>query len=303
MKLKIWFYILFFFCLSTVLGQIQPIAFPIPADEFVIYKEHRDSVRQLSFQIGCYEPKDTLSLRKLHNKANDARTKILQKEQHIYYVHAPIYLKIHRQDSETYYFLDDYYDPDMYGFQDSVSDNLLLITARYHLYLFDYKNKTLSNKLNPGLDQYEGEDAISGLYSALTVFNNSKFLLGNGQAFGIFCFDISDPAQPVELKQYQIPSEEHTAFYAFLYPKGNQQYDVLMVRVDSKSVSSRITRFYRKLEIIRYAARNICIANNAEGLPDVTTVGDYLIIQSDGGIHKVNLATGIVKDKIGNYMP
>ena len=71
----------------------------------------------------------------------------------------------------------------MFSFPDLPSDNLQIIAGRYAFYIYDIDKQTLSNELIPGLNQYEGEDAISGLYSGLTLFDNEKFLLGNVQVF------------------------------------------------------------------------------------------------------------------------
>lgn len=43
----------------------------------------------------------------------------------------------------------------------------------------------------------------NGLYNVLALFDNKLFLSGNVQGFCVFCFDLSNPKLPIELKQYK----------------------------------------------------------------------------------------------------
>src|SRR5690606_26780130 len=99
-----------------------------------------------------------------------------------------------------------------------------------------------------GVGQYQGEDAVSGLYSALTFFDHEKFILGNIQAFGIFCFNLRDYSQPIELKQYRISEENNGEYYAFFSPVDNGNFDIIVAQADLSSSSPNINRLYHKLK-------------------------------------------------------
>src|SRR5690606_28551222 len=84
----------------------------------------------------------------------------------------------------------------------NLSDGLLVFKTRYHFFIYDLENRQVTTRNTPGKHVYEGEDAISSLISALTFFDGGKFLLGCVQSYGVFCYDLSDPVHPVELRQY-----------------------------------------------------------------------------------------------------
>jgi len=217
------------------------------AEKFISYTEHTDSLNDIHYQVGTYNPADSPD------------------------IHLPIYLRIARQGSEKYYDLDTKYDPDMFSFPDLSSDRLVIIKGRYAFYVYDIHQQTLSRKLQPGLGQYEGEDAISGLYAGLTLFDNEKFILGNVQGFGVFCFDISDPADPVELMQYAVKkADEELPFYAFLYKTDSNLFDILCAQPDTSS-KSLIPRLYKRLKTVRYVAQGIALAI------DISKVSDTIL--------------------------
>ncbi|HLT87244.1 MAG TPA: hypothetical protein VKZ57_06610 [Sphingobacterium sp.] len=231
--LFIWFLLIAFVANGQIIPEEKN---PFPTNEFVVYAEHADSVNHIYYQVGRHEPKN-----------------------YTHHILAPLYLKVKRQKEESYYFLNSYYDPDMFSFPPLTSDNLTIIAGRYDFYLYDIHNHTLSDKQTPGLHQYEGEDAISGLYSALTLFDNEHFLLGNVQGFGIFCFDISDPANPSELVQYNIKKPNGEQFYAFFHQTDYNLFDIIIAQQDTSSESRNIKRHYRKLRNVRYAMQHIAI--------------------------------------------
>ena len=206
------------------------------ADKFISYSEHTDSLNAIRYQVGTYTPIDSPDIQ------------------------LPIYLRIARQGSEKYYYLDTKYDPDMFSFPDLSSDRLVIIKGRYAFYVYDIHRQTLSRKLHPGLGQYEGEDAISGLYAGLTLFDNEKFILGNVQGFGVFCFDISDPADPVELMQYTLKKADgELPFYVFLCKTDSNLFDILCAQPDTSS-KSLIPRLYERLKTVHYVAQSIALA-------------------------------------------
>lgn len=205
------------------------------AEKFISYTEHADTLNGILYQVGTYNPADSPD------------------------IHLPIYLRIARQGSEKYYDLDTKYDPDMFRFPDLSSDRLVIIKGRYAFYVYDIHQQTLSRKLHPGLGQYEGEDAISGLYAGLTFFDHEKFILGNVQGFGVFCYDISDPADPVELMQYAIKKpDEELPFYVFLHKTDSNLFDMLCAQADTAS-KSLISRHYNRLKTVRYGAQGIAL--------------------------------------------
>ena len=217
------------------------------AEKFISYTQHTDSLNAILYQVGTYNPADSPD------------------------IHLPIYLRIARQGSEKYYDLDTKYDPDMFRFPDLSSDRLVIIKGRYAFYVYDIHQQTLSRKLHPGLGQYEGEDAISGLYAGLTLFDNEKFILGNVQGFGVFCYDISDPADPVELTQYTIKkADEELPFYTFLYKTDGNFFDVLCAQADTSS-KSLIPGLYNRLKTVRYVAQGIALAI------DISKVSDTIL--------------------------
>lgn len=255
-------------CLTALVssGQIIPKKKSLfPGDEFVIYIEHTDTVNGIHYQVGRHEPKGYT-----FDKKGDKWIHVpieQNKSDHFHHTHAPIYLKVKRQKEEVYYFLDSYYDVDMFRFPELPSDNLTIIAGRYSFYLYDIRKQTLSHKQIPGLEQYEGEDAISGLYSALTLFDNERFLLGNVQGFGVFCFDISNPAKPSELLQYRLEKPNGKQFYTFFPKTDKLLFDMIIAQQDASSESAKIERLYRKLGIVRYAIPPITKATNEAEQP------------------------------------
>ncbi|HLW62951.1 MAG TPA: hypothetical protein VKY33_06075 [Flavobacterium sp.] len=290
-----WVSFLWFVFYSFVFyGQISPKENTLfPADEFIVYTSFTDSLNGVLYQIGRHEPKDyTFGMNHL------GKWQTIQKEtdedSYHDHVNAPIYLKIQQKEIESYYFLDGYYDVDFYRFKNLISEKLLFITARYHFYIFDLEKGTLSSKTIPGHNQYEGEDAISGLYDALTVFDNERFLLGNVQGFGVFCFDISNTSKPQELYQYNIKDPNEEPFYVFLYQNNKQLFDVIIAQNDASSESTNISNFYSKLKKVRYVVQDKAIDTNSKGKPIIQQKGTRLIYRAKKRFYSIDLRTGII---------
>lgn len=218
-------------------AQISPENSPsIRASKFMVYVEHTDSIGGIQYQVGTYNPDNSPK------------------------AHLPVYLRIASQGIERYYDLDTAYDPDLFTFPELTSDNLVVIKGRYIFYLYDNRTQTLSEKLQPGRDQYEGEDAISGLYGALTLFDQEQFLLGNVQGFGVFCYDISSPANPIEHIQYRVKKAgDSQPIYAFFHKTAADLWDVIVARPDPSS-EKNIPGLFGRLKIVRYTAKGISAA-------------------------------------------
>ncbi|QHC84569.1 hypothetical protein AS589_07080 [Empedobacter brevis] len=284
------------FLCSVIYGQIPPErSLPFPSNEFVVYTTFKDSLNNTLYQIGRHEPKNYKF--ELSNTGKWKKTKI-KADENLYHVYAPIYLKTQKKKQERFYLLDDYYDVDFYRFKKWTPEKLLFITARYHFHIFDQEQQILSPKTIPGSNQYEGEDAISGLYDALTLFNNQQFLLGNVQGFGVFCFDISNPVQPQELQQYGIKEANEGQYYAFFYPNNQNLFDVIIAQSDSNSENPNIRALYTQLKTVRYAVKNCGIEIFSSGKPLVRQEEQYLIFKADNSLYCIDLRTGTISKEI-----
>lgn len=235
----VWIYTL----IVSAEAQILPDSTAFREDSFLCYVEHTDSLNRIHYQVGTYHPNDSSE------------------------IHLPVYLRIVRQGVDKLYSLDTKYDPDMFSFAELSSDRFTVINGRYAFYVYDIQRDTLSRKLHPGLDQYEGEDAISGLYSGLTLFDKEQFLLGNVQGFGVFCYDISDPANPIELLQYAIKkTDEELPFYVFFYKTTDNLFDMLIAQPDTSS-KSLVPRLYNRLKTVRYATQRVALDMDISKFP------------------------------------
>lgn len=289
MKKLLFIISILFFALCSY-GQIPSEQNP---GEFVVYAEHTDSLHKIYYQLGRYEPKDYTFEINLSGQWEKIKRNPQNNEKFVH-VSAPIYLRIQHDETDNYYFLNSYYDVDMFSFPDLPSDNLQIIAGRYAFYIYDIDKQTLSNELIPGLNQYEGEDAISGLYSGLTLFDNEKFLLGNVQGFGVFCFDISNTAKPVDLKQHHTKDQNDGQFYAFFYPKMHKSFDIILAKTDVSSVSPNINRLYKKMGTIKYLAKDIQLSTDSTKQPIYTNKGDDLLLRSGKSDLRINLIDGTI---------
>src|SRR5690606_21671857 len=230
--MKKWTFIYFLLLSIGSYGQIEPTKNPFPENDFQVYQTFEKA--GFHFEIGRFEP-DGYSITQTNStkftyEPNSENPNPIYKNKVAW-----IYLKVKNNQNVDYFFLDEFYDVDLFQFEELNSKNLLLIKNRYAFYLFDLKEFNISEKQIPGKDQYEGEDAISGLFGALTLFDNEHFLLGNVQGFGVFCFDISNPLQPKELKQFTTKPENKGQFYAFFSQKKQNRFELLVAQTDTES--------------------------------------------------------------------
>lgn len=238
-------------------AQIAPVGHSFSEDEFAVYATQKDTISRISFEIGRHEPKDyafatnTLGVWKPVKVENEEKKKL-------HHTFAPIYLRVTLDGRKSYYFLEDYYDVDMYGFATIPSEHLTIITARYSFYIYDARTHTLSSKQIPGLHQYEGEDAISGLFNVLSLFDDENYLLGNVQGFGVFCFDISNPANPIELMQRRIDQTDKSPLFLFSNQKNGNPSKIIVAEVDERSEHPNIANFYRRIRRINKLCSPLC---------------------------------------------
>lgn len=285
-------YLMGLICGWNAFCQVPPEKIPeFNLDDFVVFTLHTDTINQIDYQLGRFEPDDYRF--EMNRLGEWEKIKITPDTNHNFqHIAAPNYLKISSKNEINYYFLSSYYDTDMFSFPDLPSENFQLIKGRYAFHLYHKKEEILSSRQIPGVGQYQGEDAVSGLYSALTFFDNEKFILGNVQAFGIFCFNLRDYSQPIELKQYQIYEENNGQYYAFFSPVDNGNFDIIVAQADLSSSSPNINRLYHKLKNIRYAATNIQLKTDLKGEPIVKVEENHLIVFTDNSVLQLNLITG-----------
>ena len=267
-----WIISLFSLFCTVLYGQIpHEVQSPFPKDEFMIYYSFEDSLSKTLYQIGRHEPDGNFQ-----------------------HTHAPVYLKVLRNDLDKYYYLNDYSESSFYSIKELASENLLFITARYHFYIYDRNRGELSEKNIPGFEQYEGEDAISGLYDGLELFDNSQFLLGTVQGFGIFCFDISKPTSPKQLRQYGSEESANGGFYAFFVHKQDNLYDVIIAQHDVNYENVNIRNYYSKLKASRYVVRDEEFRHDSLGEPLVLQEDGNLIFETTNRSYCLDLDKGIL---------
>ena len=284
--MKKWTFIYFLLLSFGVYGQIEPTKNPFPENDFQVYQTYEKA--GLHFAIGRFEPEgysitQTNSTKFTYEPNGENPNPIYKNKV------AWIYLKVTNNHHADYFFLDEFYDVDLFQFKELNSKKLLFIKNRYAFYLFDLKDFKISEKQIPGKDQYEGEDAISGLFDALTLFDNEHFLLGNVQGFGVFCFDISNPLQPRELKQYTIKTENKGQFYAFFPQKKHNKFDLLVAQTDAESKNKSIERLYGKLKNIRFEKKNISLKTDSNQHPLIKQSKNILILSTHNGVLPINL--------------
>src|SRR5690606_5192829 len=284
--MKKWAFIYFFLLGIGAYGQIEPTKNPFPENDFQVYQTYEKA--GLHFAIGRFEPEgysitQTNSTKFTYKPTGENPNPIYKNKV------AWIYLKVTNNHHADYFFLDEFYDVDLFQFKELNSKKLLFIKNRYAFYLFDLKEFKISEKQIPGKDQYEGEDAISGLFDALTLFDNEHFLLGNVQGFGVFCFDISNPLQPKELKQFTIKTENKGQFYAFFPQKKHNKFDLLVAQTDAESKNKSIERLYGKLKNIRFEKKNISLKTDSNQHPLIKQSKNILILSTHNGVLPINL--------------
>lgn len=269
------------------------------AKSFIAEVSHADSLTNSHYIIGRYKSKDYTPVK------NHLGQWVLMKstsgeEKNDLHALAPVFLKVQRAGTSTnYYPLDD--DVDFYHFVDMPSTRWIVIGGRYSFYIYDTGTATLSHRLTPARHQYEGEDAISMTLSGFAFFDNDQFLFGHVQAYGIFCYAMSDPAQPKELRRVALSAGNKGMYYynqgeyhLFLNPKENNLWDALLARSDINSVSKNIDRLYTRFEELRYVLKDISILSDDQGklMVNICSRGAVNIKQEDGTTWTINLLTG-----------
>lgn len=180
-------------------------------------------------------------------------------------------------------------DLDLLQFTSLSSDNLILYQNRYTFGIYDVNTQNASSSQQPGAYKYEGEDAISSLLSGFSFFDHEKFLFGHIQAYGIFCYDISNSIHPIELRRYALSQNNEGVYYdnqgeyhAFLYPSDGGRWDVLLARSDT-SIQS-LTGVYAGFTEIKYAKKDVFITLDDKAEPKVVIDANGVVqVQLIGG--------------------
>lgn len=282
---------------SQISAQIKPVKnLEFPESDFVSYVKYENKSQKILFEIGLFEPGNynliaAANSIKIYKSKSDERNfnhKTYEGKM------ASFYLKITQNSQSNYFFLDRYHDIDSFEFVDLKSDNFLILKDIYTFYIYDFQKEILSESCFPGKNQYEGEDAISGQFDALTLFDEEKFLLGNVQGFGVFCFDISDLTHPKELKQFAIQDSNEGQNYTFFHESKNGIFDIIVANSDLNSESKNINNLYQKLENVSYADKKIKISKDKNGHPEIQS-WKYFLKFSFGKKHYLyDLETGIL---------
>jgi len=277
----------------VALGQtVHQDNIQFPSGEFTVYHSFTDTLKEILYQIGRYEPR-TSRFQQLAN--GEWREVPVEGGENLVHVHAPIYLKIKINNTVQFYFLDDYSDPDLYRVKKLNDSSLILVSSRYGFYVFDSVRNILSKKVIPGAGKYEGEDATSGLYAGVEVFDNDRFLLGNVKGYGVFCFDIKDLGRPIALQRHGKSEFGAGAFYIFFVAKAHELYDVILAQTDREALHPGILGFSIKLRQIRYIARDIKIEQNLSAGESVWQQGCWIYFRSDKGLHSIDLRSGNIQ--------
>lgn len=207
-----------------------------------------------------------------------------------------------RETIAKHFPLGNYDNIDLYHVVDIPSARWAVIAERYSFHVYDTKTAALSDRLIPAKHQYESEDAITGVLSGFSFFDDERFLFGHVQAYGIFCYVLSDTAPPKELHRFALSDnnqgmhyDNQGEYHLFLHPKKNGRWDILIARSDVDSVAKNINRLYARFKEIRYALEDVPILSDQQGEPlaDISPDGTVNIKQQNGTI-LINLVTGQV---------
>lgn len=190
---------------------------------------------------------------------------------------ASIFLKVNKYNQSFYYQLDETHDVDLRRFIISNSTKLIVIGGRYSLHILDTEKLLISPKIIPGQGQYQGEDAMSPLFDALTFFDNDKFLLGNVQAFGVFCIDISNIENPKDLIQHRIISPENELFFTFFNPTKHKKFDIILAQNEPNSESETIRNLFSELKNLSYLKKEIKVPTNRSKQPKIEKIRAQLL--------------------------
>jgi hypothetical protein len=228
-------------------GQIQTDnTFKDFDENFEVFQSYQDEINRIGYEIGQYKFEQCKSIA----LANPKYIYHCKNSEFPHGQYASFYFRVISTEEVLNFFLDEYYDHETYEIQSKFEENqkILVVNNRYHFYVYDSSNRRLSNPIIPGIGQYEREDAISGLLDAFTFTSDRNFLLGYVQGFGIFCYNITNSAQPIELKQFKLKSEINKEFFYFFQPIGNYYFLLISTQTDENFKSKNIENFYSQLK-------------------------------------------------------
>ena len=228
------------------------------------------------FELGFFSPKgydvvyDSKSSRSYYQRVDTTATDLYLNET------AVAYLKSTKENSLPAFIpLQLVEDFDLLKFIPIKSEKIILYKNRYAFGIYDVNTQKTGSSQQPGAYKYEGEDAMSSLLSGFSFFDNEKFLFGHVQAYGIFCYDISNPINPIELRRYALSERSEGIYYdnqgehhVFLQPKENDRWDVLLASSDTTS-SPSIPKLYSRLKEMRYVKKDVLIKLDHASEPKV----------------------------------
>lgn len=248
---------------------------PFPKTDFVVYASETNFTENTTYEIGRFEPENVAFT---PDHLGRLRYNMVQANNPNYFLQiASIFLKINKNNQSFYIELDETNDIDLHRFIISNSTQLIVIAGRYSFQILNAETLSISPKIIPGQGQYQGEDAISPLFDAITFFDNDKFLLGNVQAFGVFCIDIADISNPKELIQHKIYSPENELVYTFFGRIKRNKFDIIVAQNDPNSESTSIRNLYSKLKNISYLAKKTRVPVNHRKQPKIEKTRPQLL--------------------------
>lgn len=248
---------------------------PFPKTDFVVYASETNFTENTTYEIGRFEPENVAFT---PDHLGRLRYNMVQANNPNYFSQiASIFLKINKNNQSFYIELDETNDIDLHRFIISNSTQLIVIAGRYSFHVLNAETLSISPKIIPGQGQYQGEDAISPLFDAITFFDNDKFLLGNVQAFGVFCIDIADISSPKELIQHKIYSPENELVYTFFGRIKRNKFDIIVAQNDPNSESTSIRNLYSKLKNISYLAKKTRVPVNHRKQPKIEKTRPQLL--------------------------
>lgn len=248
---------------------------PFPKTDFVVYASETNFTENTTYEIGRFEPENVAFT---PDHLGRLRYNMVQANNPNYFLQiASIFLKINKNNQSFYIELDETNDIDLHRFIISNSTQLIVIAGRYSFQILNAETLSISPKIIPGQGQYQGEDAISPLFDAITFFDNDKFLLGNVQAFGVFCIDIADISNPKELIQHKIYSPENELVYTFFGRIKRNKFDIIVAQNDPNSESTSIRNLYSKLKNISYLAKKTRVPVNHRKQPKIEKIRPQLL--------------------------
>ncbi|GAB3012148.1 hypothetical protein GCM10027051_13690 [Niabella terrae] len=200
-------------------------------------------------------------------------------------------------------------DPDMSSAQRMYLQGkpYFLIKDRYQLYLIDLEAKTFA-ALQPGKGLDYGEDAISGTMRGLRFFDH--YLLGNAVSYGLFCFNIQDPAHPRELKRYTAVYSNLGQPYFFLDEHPDGTLSGLFAQSDTLNKSTVISQFYTTIKNPWYVFQKEKRLQPTSGYTDPVNLPDpdaYLNLIKNRRVGKpvnwtIDLKQGLLLKRKGQFI-